>query len=361
MEKEKEMIRQVAILFRKEKESIFANWLHIIKKNSALNPQELAICQDGLRRLLEDFIVHLTAEDIAGYLAGNAKIAREIAINDIPYAKFIEVFHFFEDSYSNVLKENIPADNLLAYLSAIDHLHHKTISIVSEEYFKIKDSTVFAMAKLAELKDQETAYHLERTREYSVALAKSLSLDQDFSKRIFHVGPLHDIGKIGIKDTILLKPGRLTIAEYEEMKKHTTIGAEAILSIIGEQKVSRGYLLMAVEIAGSHHEKYDGSGYPLGLKGEDIPLSARIFALADAYDAIVSKRPYKNALTHEEAVKRIRKGLGTHFDPEIVGKFLQISDHFQAIYNHYANHEHKTKSKGIDGQKYRLKLAINKK
>lgn len=179
--------------------------------------------------------------------------------------------------------------------------------------------------------DHRTQYHLERTREYSALLAKELDLNDSTIDQIYMVGPLHDIGKIGIRDDILLKPGKLTHEEYEEMKKHAIIGKRIIDKIIEDQNEGKGYLPMARQIAFYHHEKYDGSGYPKCLRGEDIPIAARIFALVDAYDAIVSKRPYKAPLPHEVAIERVTKDSSVHFDPEIVNVFLENNEAFKKI------------------------------
>jgi HD-GYP domain-containing protein (c-di-GMP phosphodiesterase class II) len=240
--------------------------------NLVKNNIEYEMMKRGFENLLGSFTTYLPCGDFESYFRDNTSIAREIALNDIAYREYIEAFHLFEDSYVDVLSAGVKKDAILKYLSAIDKLHHDTISVVSEAYFDVKDTTVFALAKLAELRDPETGYHLERTREYSVLLAGELQMDENFIRQIYKVGPLHDIGKVGIRDSILLKTSGLTSEEYDEMKKHTIIGCETIESIIGDNRVSRGYLLMAREITRCHHEKYDGTGYPNGLKGEEIPL-----------------------------------------------------------------------------------------
>lgn len=331
-----QLIKNAAAIFKGHKEEILANWLRLVRENGLIdNEEEFEMIKNGFDRMLDDFTVYLLSGSLNDYYEGNAKVGREIAMNDIVYKKYINAFHLFEDSYSDILLRNINPDESLKYFSSLDKLHHNTISIVSQLYFDVKDRTVFALAQLAELRDPETGYHLERTREYSVLLAKELGCSEDYVNQLYRVGPLHDIGKVGIRDSILLKPDRLTYEEYEEMKKHTIIGARTITQIIGEQKISRGYLLMARDIILHHHEKYNGSGYPDGLAGEKIPLSARIFALADAYDAIVSKRPYKGPLPHEVAVERIKKDVGIHFDPAVAEVFLKISDKFKNINEKY--------------------------
>ena len=181
--------------------------------------------------------------------------------------------------------------------------------------------------------DRETAGHLARTRKYAVAIAKELRKNKKYRKIITkeHIedlndaAPLHDIGKVGIRDDILLKESKLTDEEYEEMKRHALIGKKIIKDTIEKYKLNQSFLIMARDIIEYHHEKYNGKGYPTGLKGEEIPLEARIFAVADAYDAIRSKRPYKNSLPHKEAIKRIKSDKGEHFDPDIVDVFIKCS------------------------------------
>ncbi|HOT75519.1 MAG TPA: HD domain-containing phosphohydrolase [Candidatus Wallbacteria bacterium] len=334
--KEIGLIKKVAEIFEKNEDYILGKWIELVKKENIIsNDVELGYYKDGFKKLIEDFSYYLKNADFEGYYRGNSELAKEIAYNDISYPKFVEAFHLFEDSYNDLLSRNIAHSELLRCLGAIDKLHHTTISRVSQAYFEINDVTVFALAKLAELRDPETGYHLERTREYSVMLATEIGCAEDFVNNIYKVGPLHDIGKVGIPDRVLLKPAALTEEEYAEMKKHPVIGADVILSIIADHHISRGYLLMARDIILHHHEKYDGTGYPCGLKGEEIPLAARIFSIVDAYDAIVSKRPYKPALPHEEALKRIKKDSGTHFDPALVEAFFRIHEKLHATYEKY--------------------------
>jgi putative two-component system response regulator len=149
--------------------------------------------------------------------------------------------------------------------------------------------------------------------------------------------PLHDIGKVGIPDRILLKPGKLLPEEFAIMKTHTTIGRDAILAAEKMLDASTSFLRHARETACFHHEKWDGSGYPSGLSGDKIPVSARLMAVADVYDALINKRVYKEAFSQEEAVSIIRKGSGTHFDPDAVSAFLEIQDRFYAIAQEYAD------------------------
>jgi len=201
-----------------------------------------------------------------------------------------------------------------------------------------RDVAIFALAKLAESRDSDTGAHLERVQHYCRALCQRLAtqekfknvVDVEYARLIFQTSPLHDIGKVGVPDAILLKPGRLTPQEFEIMKTHTTIAANTLEAAL-EKFPGVAFLKMAKEIAESHHEKVNGTGYPYGLKGDDIPLCGRIMAVADVYDALVSQRIYKAALSHDEALAIIGEGRGEHFDPDITDAFIAISDRFHGI------------------------------
>lgn len=209
-----------------------------------------------------------------------------------------------------------------------------------------KEILVFALAKLTEARDQETGAHLERMREYSRLLAQQLmkqggypeTINRRFIDNLYETSPLHDVGKVGIPDAILLKEGRLTEREYEVMKEHTVIGYKTLHEVAAQSSNGR-YLQMAADIACSHHEKWDGAGYPRGLVGEAIPLAARIVALADVYDALRSKRVYKPAFSHEETAQAIIKEAGKHFDPLVVEAFRQIQKDFMEISIAYQDEE----------------------
>lgn len=201
-----------------------------------------------------------------------------------------------------------------------------------------RDLTIFALAKLAESRDEQTGAHLERMREYCRILADELSRQDEFRDRmdgeyvrlIYLTSPLHDIGKVGIPDRVLLKPGRLTAEEFEIMKQHTIIGGET-LDAAARVHPEAHFLNMSREIALTHHEWYNGAGYPRGLAGNKIPLSGRITMLADVYDALTSARVYKPAYDHETAKSLILKGNGTQFDPQIVEAFLHREEEFKAV------------------------------
>lgn len=197
---------------------------------------------------------------------------------------------------------------------------------------------VIGMAALAEYRDTDTGTHLKRVTEYALTLARELRtanafanvIDDPFLDDLEQAMPLHDIGKVAVPDAILLKPGKLTDEEFAIMEGHTTLGAQVIQSVI-DNVIGAGFLRMTKEIALSHHERFDGSGYPAGLAGEEIPLPARIAAVADVYDALRSKRPYKAAFEHDQAIKIIRQETGSHFDPAIVTAFLKREQDFAEL------------------------------
>jgi putative two-component system response regulator len=206
--------------------------------------------------------------------------------------------------------------------------------------------TIESLATLAEYRDPETGGHIKRTQNYVKALAVKLKdhprygdeLNDETIELLYLSAPLHDLGKVGVPDHILLKAGKLTDEEFEEMKKHTVYGHDALL--ITEQKLGEDtFLRYAREIAYTHQEKWDGSGYPTGLKGDQIPLAGRLMALADVYDALISKRVYKPPFPHEKAVQIIIEGKGQHFDPEIVDAFLELQETFRNIALTFADYE----------------------
>ncbi len=239
----------------------------------------------------------------------------------------------------------------LALKSHADFLRDKSDFLEAEvarrtrEVMAIQDVTIMVMASLAETRDADTGNHIRRTQNYVKALAQHLSNHPRFASQLneheidmlYKSAPLHDIGKVGIPDRILLKPGKLTPEEFEIMKTHTTLGFEAIEHAERQLHMQVAFLSTAKDIALYHQEKWDGSGYPKGLAGEAIPLSARLMAVADVYDALICRRVYKPPMTHEQAVAIIEQGRGQHFDPDITDAFLALQDTFREIATHYAD------------------------
>ncbi|MGK5026968.1 response regulator [Janthinobacterium sp. RB2R34] len=243
------------------------------------------------------------------------------------------------------IKTQLGMKRMQDFLRDQNHYLESEVERRVREVAALQDVTIHAMASLAETRDSETGNHIRRTSFYLKALAEQvrhLPRFRDFLtdkniELLFKTAPLHDIGKVGIPDHILLKPGRFEPHEMAIMKTHTTLGRDAILAAERELGIEVDFLKHAKEIAYSHHEKWDGSGYPLGLAGEQIPISARLMALADVYDALISSRIYKDGMRHEEAVKIIAQGRGTHFDADMVDAFLLIQEQFRAIASRYAD------------------------
>ncbi|RFO96789.1 two-component system response regulator [Rhodoferax lacus] len=231
------------------------------------------------------------------------------------------------------------------------------VSKRTREVLAIQDVTIMVLASLAETRDSDTGNHITRTQLYVKALAQHLAAHPKFSslltdayiQMLYKSAPLHDIGKVGIPDRILLKPGRLDAQEFEIMKTHTTLGRDAIEHAEKRLGIQVGFLSMAKDIALSHQEKWDGSGYPQGLAGESIPLPARLMAVADVYDALISRRVYKQGMPHEKAAAIIQKGRGTHFDPDLVDAFVVLQDEFRQIAARFADAE-----AGVDDKKLLL-------
>ena len=284
------------------------------------------------------------------------------ATRDIPVIFLANIFNDVDinlgfelgaiDFIEKPIYESILLSRVHAHLNtkqASSNLKNKNILLVKEVSKQIielkfnQDITILTLASIVDIRDNETGNHLHRTKHYVRILAEHLQLHPRFSRKltrknidlIYKSAPLHDIGKVGIPDSILLKPGRLTTEEMDIMKTHATLGQEALEN--AEQKVGRKapFLTFAKEIAGCHHEKWDGSGYPNGLLGEQIPVAARLMALADVYDALVSARPYKIPFTHEVASKIILEGRGSHFDPDITDAFLAVHIAFKEIAEQY--------------------------
>lgn len=242
------------------------------------------------------------------------------------------------------IKARVKAHLTIHFLQKKVAQHNEKLQeIVKKQVEEITHShlaTILAMIKLAEARDDDTGKHIERTKIFCQMLARTMGkmycndqlIDEGFIENIFNASPLHDIGKISIPDHILLKPAKLTAEEFGIMKNHTSIGEKYLKEAYHESK-NNAFLKMGIEIAGCHHEKWDGSGYPRGLSGTDIPLSARIMAVADVYDALRSKRVYKAPFSHAQSISIILEGKGKHFDPDIINHFTKISDQFEEIFD----------------------------
>ena len=219
------------------------------------------------------------------------------------------------------------SDNLLVMVDA------KTKMVM-----ELQNAILTTFAELVEYRDNITGEHIGRTQSYLDILFEALQKKDAFKKQVaswnrelfLQSAQLHDVGKIAIKDNILQKPGKLTAAEFEKIKSHVTFGI-SVIEKIRKKTSEHAFLEQARILIASHHEKWDGSGYPRGLKGEEIPLQGRLMAIADVYDALVSERPYKKALTHSEAEKTIVNSKGTHFDPALVDLFMEVSDKFNRV------------------------------
>ncbi|ERP31389.1 HD-GYP domain-containing protein [Chitinivibrio alkaliphilus] len=217
----------------------------------------------------------------------------------------------------------------------------------TEEIVAVQDVAILAMASLAETRDSETGNHIRRTQLYIKILAESLRsqgyytdlLTDQYIETLYKTAPLHDIGKVGIPDKILLKPGRFTDDEFKVMKTHAELGFRAIKNAEDSLGVRLPFLQIAKEIARYHHERWNGNGYPLKIAGESIPLSARLMALADVYDALISRRVYKEPMSHELAAAIIYDERGDHFDPTIIDIFSTVEDAFKKVAHDYADHQ----------------------
>ncbi|MHB1351514.1 MAG: CHASE2 domain-containing protein [Desulfobulbaceae bacterium] len=241
-----------------------------------------------------------------------------------------------------VLFVNFAMLNLLKFWREKKEVQKRTRELVLAQ-----QTTILSMTALAETRDNETGEHILRTQHYVRALAEHLAtlphykkiLDPPTIDMLFRSAPLHDIGKVGVADSILLNPGKLDDEDYAAIQKHTVYGYETLRKAesLLQNEQGHSFLRIAGEVAHSHHEKWDGSGYPRGLRGEEIPLAGRLMALADVYDALISPRRYKPAYSHDQAARIIKEGSGSHFDPEVVQAFLAVEDTFREISLRFAD------------------------
>ena len=249
--------------------------------------------------------------------------------------KYSELSKSFEEKNQLLLKNK---EILKKYNTHLEELVNEKVNEISESQM----STIFALVKLAESRDDETGTHVERTAELCRLMAIHLRrhsrykdiIDDEYIENIYKASPLHDIGKVGVPDNILLKKGRLSSEEFEIMKSHVEIGYET-LKEVHSKYTGNSFLEIGMDITRSHHEKWDGSGYPRGLKGEEIPLAGRIMAIVDVYDALRSKRVYKEAYSHERSIRLINKNRGKHFDPTLVDVFLKHNTEFKIAHDFF--------------------------
>jgi putative two-component system response regulator len=265
-------------------------------------------------------------------------LCRAIRQGELPSYVYFILLTSHDQTDEKVAGLSAGADDFIAKPFAPDELRARVRTGERVLSLETRDVAIFAMAKLAESRDPETGEHLERVRGYSRILAQYLAGVETFSqivnaeyiRLIYQTSPLHDIGKVGIPDSVLLKPGRLSDREFEIMKTHAEIGAQTLDAAL-QKFPGIAFLKMARDIAQTHHERFDGTGYPRKLQGEQIPLCGRIVALADVYDALTSKRVYKNEFTHDVAKSIIAKEAGTQFDPAIYDAFLKTEAQFMTI------------------------------
>lgn len=237
------------------------------------------------------------------------------------------------------VKTHLKLHNLQMELEKHNRYLNKLVDEKTKEVTESQLATIYGLAKLAERRDGETGEHIKRVQVLCGLIAKKMrlynlfpkELNEEYINSLEKASPMHDIGKVGIRDSLLLKSGKLTQEEFEEMKEHTTIGAN-ILREVAAKYPNNKLIEIGIEITQYHHEKWDGSGYPEGLAGDNIPLSARIIALADLYDALRSKRVYKQPFSHKKACDIIKADSGKHLDPRIVELFIQNEQEFAKKY-----------------------------
>ena len=233
----------------------------------------------------------------------------------------------------SLLKVKAYNDLLSNYRKELESEVTKRTEELKRAFERIKAAsldTIYRLSMASEYKDEDTGAHIKRMSRYSAAVARQIGLDESTIETILYAAPMHDLGKIGIPDVILMKPGKLDPVEWEIMKLHTVIGAKILKGSDAE------FIRLGETIALSHHEKWDGSGYPNSLKGTEIPIAGRITAIADVFDALTSKRPYKEPFSVEKSLTIVREGRGSHFDPDVVDAFFAIQDEIIAIKKHYS-------------------------
>lgn len=308
----------------------------------------------AIRRDKPDLILlDITMPEMDGYEVCQ-HLKRDPELKEIPVifisalSETSEKIKAFEAGGVDYVTKPFQFDEVKARVETHLKLHRFQMSLEDQVEKQVKEivelqmGMIFGLAKLAEARDNDTGKHLERIQVLCKLFADELHLhpkyqeqvDVTYCDRIFHASPLHDIGKVGIADNILLKPGKLTAEEFEIMKTHALIGSQT-LEAVQQRFPNNEFLMMGISIARSHHEKWNGQGYPDGLSGETIPLSARIMAIVDVYDAIRSRRVYKPPVSHQETVEIIQRDSGTHFDPALIKVFSELQDKFYTVWSNF--------------------------
>lgn len=352
------IVKESRILTRSDAGSLYLkqnnNLIFCVAQNDTLDKQH------NDKKIFKKITIPISTESLAGYVALRGEVLNIEDVHNIPQTaeyRFMESVdresHYYTKSMLVVPMPNIKGQ-IIGVLSLINSLDENgqpqpydkefedmTLSLASQAAVAIKNTqlleqtkqlqldTIKRLALASEYRDDTTGKHIERISEYSTLIAKNLGLTEKEIEIIKYASPMHDIGKIGIPDAVLLKPGKLTPEEFDIIKTHADIGAK----ILGG---SDKELLIACEIiAMTHHEKFDGTGYPKGLKGNDIPLYGRIVSIADVFDALTSERPYKTAFSVEKSFTIIKDDTGTHFDPEIAKAFMHDRDKVCEIVERY--------------------------
>lgn len=316
---------------------------------------DVLVASDGEEAMAEfrkNSDIRLVVTDLGMPGMDGFELIRKIREEQLRYI-YIIVLTSHEDQHVVVDALNDGADDFLTKPAFSQELQLRIKSGIRLLRLESQEELILSMAKLSEYRSEETGYHLERVRRYTSLLARDLykncpelGLSSSFADEISQVTPLHDIGKVAIPDHILHKPGRLTEEEFDAMKEHAAIGGNMLLDIFA--KAGSHYLKTASDIALYHHERYNGQGYPMGLKGEDIPLCARVMALADIYDAMTSERCYKEAYSHEKVKDIIVEERGQHLDPNVVDSFLRQEELWLSIKERYQKLEQVERSAGDD-------------
>ena len=324
--------------------AILGDELHVLTANDGEHGLELARTANPDLILLDVMMPGMSGYDVCTELKKQAHTKMIPVIFITALSSEMNESQGFElgavDYITKPFKSAIVKNRIRTHLELKRHRDHleELVQERTRELVLTQEVVFESLATLAEYRDPETGGHIHRTQRYIRVLAEKLRLNSRFQiflddkavDLLYKSAPLHDIGKVGVPDRILLKPGKLTEEEFEEMKKHTVYGRDAILT--AERKMgTSSFLQIAAQIAYSHHEKWDGSGYPEALRGNDIPIVGRLMAIVDVYDALISKRVYKPPFPHEKAVSMICEQRGRHFDPDVIDAFMALETDFHDI------------------------------